>query len=107
MPSSFVNFLRTEADYLVFVCMSVVVFLLIAFALRRWRGARLSMPAMVLAGAILIGGGGRCNKQGREPERISSDWSSHSPLLMHWNWDVLVTKKSHRRHKRTILFILS
>ena len=56
MPASITNFLKTQTDYLVFVGVSVLVFVLIAVILRRWRRAKLSMPAWVLVGAILVGG---------------------------------------------------
>ena len=56
MPASLTSFLKTQTDYLVFAGISVVVFVLIAIALRVWRGTRLSIPAWVLAGAILVGG---------------------------------------------------
>lgn len=56
MPASITNFLKTQTDYLVFVGVSILVFVLIALALRRWRRAQLSMPVWVLVGAILVGG---------------------------------------------------
>lgn len=56
MSPSPTDFLKAQTDYLIFIGVSVVVFVLVSIALRVWRGARLPLPAWVLAGAILVGG---------------------------------------------------
>ena len=56
MPASFTNFIKTQSDYLVFVAVSIIAFLLITAALHRWRKARLSLPAWALVLAVLVCG---------------------------------------------------
>lgn len=56
MSPSPTDFLKAQTDYLIFVGVSVVVFVLVSIALRVWRRARLPLPSWVLAGAILVGG---------------------------------------------------